>query len=328
MKNNNLNSSLEINNINKDNTKSKINLKLKPWQITGLVDSEGGFFISISKNVTSLTGFNIKLEFKVTQKSHSEDILYDIKEYFCCGNVVIDNRKTDTKKYQISALSDILNIIIPHFDNYPCLTSKNLNFKDWKKIALIMYEKKHLTKKGLEEILNISSNMNKKRSFEEKYNFCFNSLIISKENKFLDLSPYWVQTFLNGEGMFYNYISDKKSRGKVYQGCDSSIEIAQNSHDIAVLLAIKNFFNGGYIKPKYDFFDLSECMKSRSLNRYIFRDTKVIIDFVKEYPMLTRKQLDYLDWKKIVDLKSEGAHKTSEGLILMKQIISKMNSKR
>jgi hypothetical protein len=49
---------------------------------------------------------------------------------------------------------------------------------------------------------------------------------------------------------------------------------------------------------------------------------------VKEYPMLTRKQLDYLDWKKIVDLKSEGAHKTSEGLTLMKQIISKMNSKR
>jgi hypothetical protein len=95
--------------------------------------------------------------------------------------------------------------------------------------------------------------------------------------------------------MFYNYISEKKSRGKVYQGCDSSIEIAQNSHDIAVLLAIKNFFNGGYIKPKYDFFDLSECMKSRSLNRYIFRDTKIIIDFVKEYPMLTRKQLDYLD---------------------------------
>ena len=69
-------------------------------------------------------------------------------------------------------------------------------------------------------------------------------------------------------------------------------------------------------------------MKSRSLNRYIFRDTKVIIDFVKEYPMLTRKQLDYLDWKKIVDLKSEGAHKTSEGLNLMKQIISKINSKR
>ena len=36
--------------------------------------------------------------------------------------------------------------------------------------------------------------------------------------------------------MFYNYISDKKSRGKVYQGCDSSIEIAQN---IPLILCLK-----------------------------------------------------------------------------------------
>jgi hypothetical protein len=49
---------------------------------------------------------------------------------------------------------------------------------------------------------------------------------------------------------------------------------------------------------------------------------------LNEYPMLTRKQLDYLDWKQIVELKSEGAHKTEEGLTLMKQILSKMNSKR
>src|SRR5271154_957993 len=101
--------------------------------------------------------------------------------------------------------------------------------------------------------------------------------------------------------MFYNYIAEKKkkkkkkSRGIVYQGCDSSLEIAQNSHDVAVLLAIKNFFNAGYVKPKYDFFNLSECLNSRTINRYILRNTKLIIDFVDEYPMLTRKHLDYLD---------------------------------
>jgi hypothetical protein len=95
--------------------------------------------------------------------------------------------------------------------------------------------------------------------------------------------------------MFYNYISEDISRGKIYQRCDSSIEIAQNSHDVAILLAIKNFFNSGYIKPKYDFYDISECMKSRILNRFVLRETKSIIDFVDQYPMLTRKHLDYLD---------------------------------
>jgi hypothetical protein len=147
-------------------------------------------------------------------------------------------------------------------------------------------------------------------------------------DKFLELSPYWIQTFLNGEGMFYNYIAEKRSRGKVYQGCDSSIEIAQSNHDVAVLLAIKNYFNGGYIKPKYNFYNINECMNSSSVNRFIFRDTNSIIGFVDKYPMLTRKHLDYLDWKKVIKLKINNAHKTKKGLELMKRINSKMNSKR
>jgi hypothetical protein len=42
--------------------------------------------------------------------------------------------------------------------------------------------------------------------------------------------------------------------------------------------------------------------------------------------MLNRKHLDYLDWKKIVELKNNGAHNTIEGLELMKKNISNMNS--
>jgi len=83
----------------------------------------------------------VKLEFKVTQKTHSEGVLYELKNYFGCGSVVIDNRKSDTKKYHINALSDILAKIIPHFEKYPCLTSKFLNFKAFKKIAFIVKNK-------------------------------------------------------------------------------------------------------------------------------------------------------------------------------------------
>ena len=64
------------------------------------------------------------------------------------------------------------------------------------------------------------------------------------------------------------------------------------------------------------------------MNRYICRDVSTIINFVDQYPMLTTKHLDYLDWKKIVELKNSGAHKTKEGLDLILQTISKMNSKR
>jgi hypothetical protein len=316
-----------------DFTKPRDNELLMPWQVTGLADGEGGFNCSILNTRKGLTGKTVKLEFKVTQKTHSEGILYELKKFFDCGSVVIDNRKTDTKKYHVTALSHILEKIIPHFDSYPCLTSKNLNFSDWKKIVLIMSKKEHLTIKGMEKIIKLASKMNKGRSFEAKYEFCKSSLGMTIlpngdiETK-CDFPAHWIQTFLTGESMFYTYVSEKTSRGKTYQGCDSSLELGQNSHDVAILLNLKKFFNSGYIKPKYNYDNIDECKNSRSVNRYVLRDTETIIKFVDQYPMLTRKHLDYLDWKKIVELKSTGAHKTVEGLELITKIISNVNSRR
>ena len=316
-----------------DFTKPRLNENLKPWQVTGLVDGEGSFNYSLTKMDRGLAEYSIKLEFKVTQKTHSEGVLYELQKYFDCGSIVIDNRETDTKKFHITSLTDILEKIIPHFENYPCLTSKFLNFKDWKEIALIMNKKEHLNKKGMEKIRYITSKTNKNRSFEDKYNHCKSYLgLFSLPNGELsttyNLPEYWVQTFLTSESMFYTYLAEKKSRGKIYQGCDSSLELGQSNHDIAILLSLKKFFNGGYIKPKYNFDDILLCKNSRSVNRYVLRDTQSIIKFVDKYPMLTKKQLDYLDWKQIVMMKEKGLHKTSEGLNFFKEIISNVNSKR
>jgi len=302
-------------------------VNLQPWQITGLTDGEGGFYCSIlktgSKNEDK--AFRVKLEFKIVQKSHSENILIKIQNYFACGSVVIDNRKTDTKKYHVTALSDIINIIIPHFDKFPCLTSKFLNFSDWKDIAKLMEAKEHLTKEGLEKIREISSKMNTGRPNIDKYNFLSESLGLDSNGIIqTNLPEHWVQTFIDGEGMFYNYIKTEENKVTV----DSSMEIAQANHDVLILLAIKQFFNAGYIKPKYNMSSITECLNSRSVNRFIIRDTKVIIDFVNKYPMLTRKQLDFLDWLKIVEIKNKGEHKNPEGIAQILRIKSSMNSKR
>jgi hypothetical protein len=322
-----LNLTISNNNINESMNSDK----LTPWQITGLVDGEGSFTCSAPLNGLGVRSASVKLEFKVTQKEDSEKILHKLTDYFGCGSVVIDNKKTATKKFRVSSIKDILEIIIPHFDLYPCLTSKFLNFNDWKLIAMKISKKEHLTSKGLIEIKSIIGNMNKERSFEDKYNFCKNSLGLTINGEITkNLPAEWVQTFLAGEATFYNYLPKQTidNRGKPYQRCDSSLEIAQNSHDVIILLAIKKFFGGGYIKPKYNICDIIECKNSRSVNRYIFRDTKAIINFVDNYPMLNRKHLDYLDWKKIVELKNNGSHNTIEGLELMKKIISNMNSTR
>lgn len=324
-----MNKHMKINLYPQDYTKPGNFGKLEPWQITGLTDGEGSFGCSLSSSAKAALP-SVKLEYKITQKSHSEGVLHDVVDFYSCGSVTIDNRETDTKKYRVSSLTDIQNKIIPHFQKYPCLTSKHLNFQDWVKIADIMIKKEHLTLEGVEKIKSILSNLNKNRSFEDKYNFCkaHSWLHINEGTAMRKLPAHWVQTYIASEGTFYNYLTNKLVRGKPSNICDSSLEIAQNSHDVFILLAIKDFFNGGYIKPKYDFNDLLECKNSRTVNRYVLRDTKAIIEFVDKYPMLTRKQFDYLDWKNIVELKNSGAHKTEEGFSTMKKIFSNMNSSR
>jgi len=60
----------------RDFTKARLNEKLTPWQVTGLVDGEGSFTTYMPQTDKGL--FSVSLEFKVVQKAHSEGLLYEL----------------------------------------------------------------------------------------------------------------------------------------------------------------------------------------------------------------------------------------------------------
>ena len=62
-------------------------------------------------------------------------IFYDLQRYFLCGNIQIDNKAADALKFNVTKLDDILSKVIAHFDSYPLLSSKNLDYQDFKKVA-------------------------------------------------------------------------------------------------------------------------------------------------------------------------------------------------
>jgi hypothetical protein len=263
------------------------NYYFAPWWVTGIADSEGNFSIFVNK---TSKGLKITLGFKVTQKAHSMGILYDLQRYFDCGNLHIDNRKEDAYKFNVNKLDSILNTIIPHFEKYPLLTSKRLDYLDFKRVALMMKDGLHLKKENQEIILAIKDNMNSKRSFEERWNF-FDTI------EPIRLISEWVQAFIDGEGNFQFGIADAVSRGKPYVALTPTLSISQSSHDVRLLNAFISFFGGcGYLKPKYDIYSLDAAKASRSVNRYVVNQHAVITEFVDKYPMLTRKELDYFDW--------------------------------
>jgi LAGLIDADG endonuclease len=284
--------------------------KLHPWWVTGIVDSEGNFSINYNSKTNKVTA-----SFKVTQKDHSLIILTDLKEFFNCGNINIDNKKFNAYKYTVNNTSDLINIIIPHFDKYPLVGSKHLDFLDFKKIVLNYFEQRS---KNMNNILNIKNNMNRKRLFDERWNYL--------NKQIFNLNPEWVQAFIDGEGTFQCRIANYTNKN--YMSVNPTLEIAQSSHDVQVLNAIKQFFGFGYIKPKYDINSLDLSKKSRSVNRLIINQFETIINFLDKYPMLTRKYLDYSDWKKIIELKSKNEHKNVDGLQNMINLKVGMNRNR
>jgi hypothetical protein len=129
--------------------------------VTGITDAEGNFSINYKAATNKLNA-----TFKVTQKYHSKGILFDLKAYFSCGTVVIDNRKENSFKFLVSNLKDLTNTIIPHFYKYNLQSSKHLDFVDFKMSVGLLSDNTDKINTSL--ILSIKNNMNSKRAYIER----------------------------------------------------------------------------------------------------------------------------------------------------------------
>ena len=112
-------------------------LKMFGW-ITGFVDGEGSFSISIFRNKKAQLslGWQVFPEFVVTQGEKSLKVLEEMKIIFGCGSIYKagykkndnhnDNHKEPLYRYCVRARVDLREIIIPFFqENYLRTAKKN-----------------------------------------------------------------------------------------------------------------------------------------------------------------------------------------------------------
>jgi hypothetical protein len=57
-------------------------------------------------------------------------------------------------------MKDLVNVIIPHFSNYPLITKKKVDFFLLTKVLDIIIQKDHLTLEGLQKIVALKASMN------------------------------------------------------------------------------------------------------------------------------------------------------------------------
>lgn len=108
----------------------------------------------------SRTGFTIKICYNITLHSRDLFILEQIKAYFGgIGNVSVQHTNNRCY-YEVQSLDDILNYVLPHFDQYPLVSNKLGDYILFREIVLIMQDKGHLTESGLQEIMNRRATLN------------------------------------------------------------------------------------------------------------------------------------------------------------------------
>ncbi len=135
-------------------------LKISSW-IVGFVDGEGCFSVSIFRNRTSKSGFQVMPEFVITQGEKSLNVLEDIKTFFNCGSIYVnrryDNHKENIYRYCVRSLKDIQEKIIPFFRENQLKTYKKNDFKLFCEVVEMMIHRKHLTEEGLQIIRNLKN---------------------------------------------------------------------------------------------------------------------------------------------------------------------------
>ena len=130
-----------------------------PSYISGYVDGEGCFTVSISPRPTLRVGWAVRPSLSVSQNGDRSEVLLAIQEYFGCGSLRPD-RSDLTLKWETRRLSSILSSVVPHFRDYPLQSGKRRDFELFAEICERMARKEHRDAKGLRQIVRMAGAMN------------------------------------------------------------------------------------------------------------------------------------------------------------------------
>lgn len=92
-----------------------------------------------------------------------------IAAHFGVGSISIGSN--NLIRFQVSSISDLVNVIIPFFEEYPLISQKRADFEIFKQIVMLVYNKEHLTPEGLQKIVNLKASLNTGNSDELKVLF-------------------------------------------------------------------------------------------------------------------------------------------------------------
>ena len=124
-----------------------------------LCHGEGCFTVSISPRAKLLVRWEVRPSFSVSQNGDRAEVLYVIQAFFGCGSIRPD-RSDKTLKWETRRLDDLVEQVIPHFERYPLMSGKRLDFERFASVCRLAAAGAHRTRNGLIEIVELARLMN------------------------------------------------------------------------------------------------------------------------------------------------------------------------
>lgn len=309
-----------------------INKYINPFFITGLTDGDGSFWITITRSKTNKVGWSVAPYFSITAGNNSAniDMLNEVNKYWKgIGKVRLKYHKnSEAAELEIIGLSNCLSIR-DHFDNYPLLTYKLVNFQLWSKVLNLMEQKQHLNTNGLSEIISIKSQFkmglspllqtsfpNHKEYVKPAYIPDFNKI------KRAD-AIQWLTGFINSDGHFGFFITGEAS---LKTRCTAQFSLCQLNSSRIVLEYVTQLLGFGTVYPLIP----GPLLRNNASTVHItgIKQLNKLIQVLAETKFYGAKALDYADFCKGINIMNNKGHLTNQGLSEMRDIAKSMNTGR
>lgn len=282
-------------------------IKLDPKFITGLTDAEGSFSIKISKIGLR---WRTQLDFCMGMHIRDKDLLIAVQEFFGVGKI---HENKSSVYYSVRSINDLATVI-SHFEKYPLQTSKAADFILFRRAMHIMQNKSHLIPEGLREIVSLKGSMNwgisnvLATAFPDTLPVERPAIILS------DINPQWLAGFTTGEGCFYVIVGESNSTKTGFR-VRLRFNLTQHVKDLVLINKIQNYFGCGSIYINRE---------AASYNVYSTKvNINIIAAFFAKYPVAGYKNVQYLQWMKVVEIIQSNTHNTVIGIEMLKQLKQK-----
>lgn len=135
----------------------------------------------------------------------------------------------------------------------------------------------------------------------------------------MQLDAQWIVGFVDGEGCFHVGINPHPEMTAGFQVLPE-FTVVQHERDVQVLHALKSHFGCGVVRKNN-----GDRMAYRVRGHEHL--SKNIVPFFEKHPLKSRKRVDFIKFREIVNLMNDGVHLTIEGVEKIRAIAGGMNRK-